>query len=125
MRKTTLKSADGTPVPCIFANNGSRTAVIISHFFSGNKESGLNRMIFDRLDSLDISWISFDMRGHGDSIDSGLTLEYATFCEDLEAAERYAVKKMKASTVKYIGEGLSAVIMLYWLSLKKIGRAHV
>ena len=119
MRKAIITSSDGTHLPCIYEGLNKKKLAIVTHFFGESKDSDLNKSVYQVLKDSGYGFISFDMRGHGDQEDDGSSLEFETFCQDVFAAEEYILSKdPPVEKIVYIGEGLSALMLLWYLSLK-------
>ena len=127
MRKAIITSSDGTQLPCLYEGLSRKKLAVVSHFFGESKDSELNKSIYKVLKDCGYGFVAFDLRGHGDQEDDGSSLEFETFCQDVSAAEEYMLGKDRApERILYIGEGLSGLMLIWYLSLRnRAGRNAV
>ena len=115
MKKEMIPGKNGYDIPCLSNFTGKEsTIVLISHGFSGNKESPPALALAEVLPSLGIGTCSYDFPAQGDSKADGIMLRIENCINDLGSVEAYIRRKAPEAEIAYFSTSFGAYINLIY-----------
>ncbi|MGI6732344.1 MAG: alpha/beta hydrolase [Anaerovoracaceae bacterium] len=117
MEKVMIPGKNGYDIPCLRNFTGKeRVIVILSHGFSGSKESPPAYDFAEIMPELGIGSCSYDFPAQGDSLADGTMLRIENCINDLASVEDYVRQQAPNAEIAYFSTSFGAYITLIYFS---------